>query len=189
MLRAALVLLCFSWPQLTFGQTQVRQFSVTIDGAGTGIYSQTIKDDSRTGVVTLSCSCAVHLKKFVVHYDYTIDTVETWRNGVMTQATCARNDNGAVLKFQAAGQVWNSSYHELPHADWKHLPVLDMDTNTVQQCQLRKIGKDQFGEHYQLTGGLQADLWYDAQGRLCRRTMMRKGRLTTLSLTGVSNSE
>lgn len=169
-------------------QTQVRQFTVTIEGAGTGSYTQTFKENPRTGVVELTCTSTVRIKKFVVKYNYDITATECWRNDIMCHADCTRNDNGDVLQFHAADQVWTSSYHELPHADWSKLPVLDMDTNTVRLCQLRCVGKDQFGMHYQLTGGLQADLWYDAQGRLCRRVMMRKGRLTTLALVGVSNS-
>ena len=168
------------------GQTQTRNYTVTIEGAGTGSYTQVIKDNPRTGVVELTCTSTVRIKKFVYHYAYDIEAHETWRNGVCTQASCRRNDNGDVLSFKAMNQVWTSSYHELPSADWSKLQVLDMDTNTVQTCQLTLIGKDQYGAHYSLTGGLQADLWYDAQGRLCRRVMLRKGRQTTLSLISVT---
>lgn len=170
---------------LCLGQT--REFSVSIQGAGEGSYSQKAVHTG-IGTVEVSFSSEVHIKKFVVSYSYSFSGNEVWQDGVLVSAKAQRNDNGAILNVSSgAGSAdWTSSYWKIPTRREGGLVVLDLDTGLYQKCTLSYVGADSIGRHFRLSGGLTTDLWYDKAGYLVRREMLRKGRPTTVSLQRTS---
>jgi hypothetical protein len=162
---------------------QTREFSVSISGAGEGSYSQKATHTG-IGTVEIAFSSEVHIKKFVVKYDYSFSGKEVWQDGRIISVTASRNDNGAVLNVSAkeGSCEWTSSYFRLPVKREGEIRVLDLDTGLYQVCRLSYIGADSIGKHWKLTGGITTDLWFGDNGYLVRREMLRKGRPTVVSL-------
>lgn len=162
---------------------QTRNFTVDVAGAGQGSYSQTItaKPD---GVTEVDCASTMRIKKFVISYSFDFRAKEIWQRGQVVSVKANRNDNGAVLNINAGGGScnWTTSFYTLPAGFGDTFSILDLDTNTVQKCRLKYVGKDQWGEHWRVSGPIESDLWFDADNRLVRRTMLRKGRAATVSL-------
>lgn len=172
----------FLLPESTIQQ---RIYSLSVAGAGNGTYTQIITSKGR-GAYTIETAASLHLKKFVYHYDYTFNSSESWKAGKYLTSQAKRNDNGDNQAFTLAGAKtdWTSSFWTLP-PHLGDLKVFDLDSGNVTACKLAHIGPDQFGEHYRLTGGLEAELWFDADNRLARRVFTRKGRLATIALDHV----
>lgn len=166
-------------------KSQTRRYTVAVEGAGTGVYSQTISENP-DGTVAVQASSNLDVKKFGFRYHYDFSGSETWKGCDCLRSVARKNDNGSVSDFaKAAACDWTTSFWKLPDKTG-NLVVFDLDTGRYEQCVLTKLGQDGRGTHYRLSGGIQSDLWFDAEGRLTQRSFTRKGRPATVSLNGVS---
>lgn len=172
---------------LTMGEPSVRSYSVAVEGVGTGVYSQSFTDQGDGAIEVLSSS-TLRAKKFLVSYSYDFTCTEVWKRGSLVSAVGRKNDNGAILDFKAeAGSCeWVSSFWTLPEKRIGTIRVFDLDTGKVVNCSLAFVGIDKTGRHWKVSGGIEADLWYDQNGRMIQRMMLRKGRQATVTLTGKS---
>lgn len=179
-MKALLLLSLVMLPSLA---TEERVYLVNVQGAGDGKYSQTLTG-AADGSIQVVCSSGLQARKFLVSYTYEFTCNEIWKGGALVSATATRNDNGSVLQIKAGpGSCdWTSSFWTLPNRRTGTLKVLDYDSGLFQNCTLQFIGRDKTGRHWKLTGGIETDLWYDANARLVRREMIRKGRPTTITL-------
>src|SRR5262249_62054124 len=115
------------------------------------------------------------------------------------RCACSAAAAGAGLRLRANGQervargdVWLTSYWQQPDGARvdQVVPLLDADTGRELDARLQFIGAQQMGvagvvqevRHYRLTGKVQADLWYDAAGRLARQEWLEEGHRTVLEL-------
>src|SRR5262249_52100734 len=134
----------------------------------------------------------------------------TWKDGRLQRFDSKTNDDGkgynvtASLKGQnlevqvngqkrvVAAGVWATTYWQQPPGQPHAQPmvILDADTGDTIASKLYLIGLEQLvvaGKplnctHYRVTSGMQAELWYDGQGRLVREEAVNDGHRTTLEL-------
>lgn len=162
---------------------QVRNFTVEVQGVGTGSYRQEFfdKQNGATEIVTVS---SLRAKVLIASYHYNFTSAETWKQGKLVHATAEKNDNGTVTKMTAGpGQAdWVSSFWTLPDKRKGNINIFDFDSGRVVVCTLQFVGVDKTGRHWKVSGGLETDLWYDEDGMLVKRTMLRKGRPATVTL-------
>jgi Family of unknown function (DUF6134) len=189
-----------------------RDFGVTVDGknAGTVRMSFNKADD---GTTTMSCETDIAVRIWLVKYTYTLRSKEVWKNGRVQRLDSTCNDDGKTFTVSAAAQgdslrvtvngqektahadVWLTSYWSQPDAKLhdKNISILDVDTAKDLDGTVRFVGKEQRSvagaaqevSHYRLTGGVSADLWYDASGRLVRHDFVEQGHRTILELARV----
>ena len=193
--------------------TETRTFSVTIDKKPAGEYRLTIarQDD---GTVTVDAQADVNVRFLLVKYSYLFRGKELWKDGRLVQLDSTCNDDGKNytvaaraeengLRVRVNGQerlaradVWVTTYWCLPNPNYRNqaVPLLDADTGKdiaarlrfVAQVQLSVAGQMQTCTHYQVTGGgLQVDLWYDAQERMVRQEAVEDGHRTVLQPTQI----
>ena len=91
------------------------------------------------------------------------------------------------------GSVWPTSYWKLPSEKNRGpgIVLIDADTGNLINARMEKVGVEQrtvLGQavelnHYRLTGGVKADVWYDNADRLTHQESIEDGHLTVLELT------
>jgi hypothetical protein len=191
---------------------ETRDFAVLVDGKHAGEAHMTIhrKDDS---VTEFACDTDVKVKFLWVTYRYSYRGREVWKNGRLVSFASATNDDGKRFQVTATAQedglhvrvngrervvsadVWLTSYWTLPEAKRRDeaIPLIDADTGKELECRIRKIGEVQVpvaGElqnatHYQFTGKVAVDAWYDGGERLVRQEWIEDGHRTLLELVRI----
>ncbi len=193
---------------------EVREFAVRIDGEPAGAYRMTIDHpDERTYIVEADANVAV--RYLVVKYKYTYQGVEVWKDGRLVHLKSTSNDNGKRfevlvkpdrdgLRVQVNGRehsirptILTTTYWRLPDGTSRSAPVslLDCDTGKDLNGLMQYVGAQQISvggqvqdcAHYRITGGVQVDLWYDAQQRLVREQSLEDGHKALLELTRISH--
>jgi uncharacterized protein DUF6134 len=190
-----------------------RDFTIFVDGKSVGSFRFTISAQP-DGIVTMAGRAHVVVHSLVVFkYEYSYQGSETWKGGVLQRVESATNDGGKKMILSAVCQgdrcqlvangkqqtvripAWTSTYWCLPRPETRgqELLVLDVDTGVLSPARLQFVGKTRLElvggqrdySHYRLTGGLQAELWYDEQDRLVRQISMEDGHQTEWRLTGL----
>ncbi len=189
--------------------TESRIFAVQVDGkqAGECRLSFITGED---GSETLSGNAAVRVKHLVAVYQYRYEGSEVWKGNRLQKLNCATDDNGTKCSIQATAEaaglrvtangraavvradVWPTTYWRLPAAGLpaQALALLDVDNGRAQNARIDIVGSAKVmvaGQailctNYRLTGPVQVDLWYDAQGRLVRQSSVEDGHRTVLHL-------
>jgi YD repeat-containing protein len=189
---------------------ETREFKVLVDGKRAGDAQMTIHraDD---GTLSMHCDTEINVKVGPIRvYSYKYRGRETWKDGklVRFQSTC--NDDGKHYDVQAEakddglhvtvnnvertvnGDVWLTSYWQEP--DKKkydtQVALVDADCGRDLDGQLRLLGaeqkivdgREQQLKHFELTGKVNVELWYDAAGRLVRQEWLEEGHRTRLEL-------
>ncbi len=197
----------------TAADTEVRDFTVLVDGKRAGEYHMTIThQDDGSDVMTGQAN--VHVSYLVVSYKYNYNGTEVWMNGRLQRLDSNTNDDGKrytvnavyadnVLRVKVNGQmrtvrpdVWVTSYWRLPDAKFRNqaVPLLDADTGRDLSGNLQQVGTNSVNVngqmqncvHYKVTGsGIQADLWFDAKERLVRQESIEDGHRTVLDLARI----
>lgn len=194
------------------GDSETREFAISVDGKPAGAASMTIqKQDDGTTVVT--CDTSVTVRVLIKKYTYTCQTREVWKDGRLQQLASRCNDDGKQFQVSATAQadgvhvrvngrertakpeVWVSSYWTLPDAKLRDqvVPLLDADNGRDMQVRIQNVGAAQISvagqlqnvQHYRLTGTVQVDLWYDASDRLVRESFVEDGHPTVLELSRI----
>jgi hypothetical protein len=201
-------------PRLAAADSEVRDYVNYVDGKRAGNYRMTITNQD--GAVTMTAQADINVRIFLVPYKYTYRGTEVWKGGRLLQLESRTNENGkqyavsAVadqngLQVKVNGQqerhfapdVWTTTYWQLPNANARNglLPLLDADTGRDLNATLQYVGPSQISvagqvqncTHYRLSGGVQVELWYDAQERLVHQEWVEDNHKAVLDLVRVQH--
>ena len=146
--------------------TEVRDFTVHIDGRDCGQWRMTIsrRDD---GTVTMAGQASVVVRRLgIAMYRYTFAVTEVWqdgKDGKLLAMSSTSDDNGKKFEVKATtepnglqvrvngqarnvrGDVWTTTYWKLAHARFHNqtLPLLDADTGKDYGGRLDYLGTEQ----------------------------------------------
>lgn len=208
----ALLAVLTAAPLAMAADTEVRDFSVTVDGKRGGQHTMTItrQDD---GSVSMTSTADVRLS-FLAGlrvYRYSYRGTENWaKDGRLLRLESTSDDDGkrfsvlataegTNLRVRVNGQdrmnrpdVWLTTYWRLPGPGQRNqaIALLDADTGKdivarlqyVGPAQVNVAGQVQNMAHWRLTGGVQVELWYDGSERLVRQEFVEDGHRTVLEL-------
>src|SRR6266851_8379795 len=194
--------------------TEQRDFTIYVDGSQAGAYSMAITEHE-DGSQSMAASANVRVSYLagLRSYRYSYQGTETWKAGRLVQFSSSSNDDGNQFSVSAAPEkaglrirvngrehisrpdIWLSTYWQLADPKFRNqgVPLVDADTGKELAAQLHFVGTRQMNvagkvqncTHYQLTGEVQAELWYDAQERLIRLKSVSDGHRYELVLTHV----
>jgi Family of unknown function (DUF6134) len=195
-------------------ETEVREFSVEIEGKPAGQYVMTVtKQDN--GILSMKGEANISFKYLLVTYTYTYRGVEHWKDGKLIELNSHCNDDGKKTEVNAQLQndwlvlkvnghqrncrrdVWTTTYWMLAHESFhnKAVPLLDADTGKEYLGQLKFVGREQImvagGQvdchHFRVTGGPTSpcDLWFDAEHKLVRQELIDQNKRVVFVLAGV----
>jgi hypothetical protein len=193
-------------------EKETRIFTIRIDGRLAGDYQMTIdRPDDRTFVVNARANALVSY--FLIKYRYSYQGTEVWKDGRLVYLESKTNDdgkqyqvlaepNGNALRVRVNGtehasrpDVWTTTYWTLPpvQASAQAIALLDCDTGRELRSTLQYVGTQQLTlpaevqncPHYRVTGGVQVDVWYDAQKRLVREVAVDDGHRILLELARI----
>jgi hypothetical protein len=214
LLLAAAVLFCSGLPRAAAGESEVRDYVSTIDGRRAGMYRMTItaQDD---GSVTMTGQANISIRVLLVRYTYTYKGTEVWKGARLQQLQSETNDNGKQYAVSVAadadglrlrvnnqegrapGDAWVTTYWQLPPPKARNQAqtLLDADTGRVLNATLQYVGPSQVSvagvvqncAHYRVAGGVQVDLWYDANERLVRQEWVEDNHKAVLDLVRVQH--
>jgi hypothetical protein len=198
-------------------ETEHRVFAVQVDGKTAGEYRMTVTvgDD---GGERLTCTAAVRVKHILGQYRYDYQGKEVWHGGRLQQLDAASDDDGtkhavravagsAGLQVTVDGKAqsaipfdaWPTTYWRLPSGAKAApaLTLLDVDTgkplvarfDLVGPAKATIAGRSADCTHYRISGQAQAELWFDARGRLVRQETVEDGHKTVLELSSVRTKQ
>jgi hypothetical protein len=154
------------------------------------------------------------LRGLIKTFKYTYDGIEIWKDGRLLSFRSETDDNGTKYKVSANPEgdrlrvtvngrervttgivVWVTTYWQLPDPKFRGQPMalLDADTGndvngTLQYIGLAPVtiaGQPVNCNHYQLTGNVTVDFWYDGSDRLVRQEWVESGHRIVLHLASV----
>lgn len=191
---------------------EIREFRVIVDGKPQGSHRLRIAEGDRQAT-TVRVDAEVKIDFLVYTYAYVIHAEESWKDGRLRQTTARIEDGAKRAKISATvgvkgtelnfnGQartgraaVLSSIFWSLPPEDVRPqaFVLLDVDTGELREARLEQrerasvktAGSTIECTHYRVSGGAQADLWFDAAGRLVRQESIEDGHRTVLSLTAI----
>jgi hypothetical protein len=213
-LLAAVVLLFLApGSRAAAADVEARDFTILVDGKRAGEYHMTItrQDD---GSFTMTGQADVRVTVMIVKtYTYSYRGTEVWKDGRLVRFDSQTNDDGkrfvvsAVadgnnLRIKANGQerlarpdIWLSTYWRLADPRFRNqgVPLVDADTGKDISATLQHVGSNSINVngqmqtcvHYRVSGGVQVDVWYDAQERLVRQESIEEGHRTVLELSRI----
>jgi hypothetical protein len=190
-------------------QAEVREFIVRIDNKKAGSFSMNITPQPDGSTVMVG-QVAVQVSYLIYTYKYSLHATETWKDGRLMSLVSTCNDDGKqfsvnakadgeALRVQANGKeqrtrpdTWTTTYWHAPDARFRNqaIPLIDADTGKELAARLQYIGPRQISVAgqmqtctcYRVTGGVQAELWFDDKDRLVREEAMEDGHRTVLEL-------
>jgi Domain of unknown function (DUF6134) len=193
-------------------EKETRVFTVRIDGRLAGDYQMTItRPDEHTFVVNARAN--VFVSYFLIKYRYSYQGTEIWKDGQLVHLDSKTNDDGKQFQVLAEADgnglrvrvngtehrirsnVWTTTYWSPPVIQFngQGIPLLDCDTGRELHGALQYVGIQQLAlpteaqncSHYHVSGGVQVDVWYDAQRRLVREVTIDDGHRVTLDLARI----
>jgi hypothetical protein len=199
--------------QAADANTEVRAFTIQVDGKPAGDYHMTIhrQDD---GTTSLSAQSDVKVTVLLVTaYSYSYRGQEVWKDGRLQHFESAGKENGKAfsvtadldgssLHVKADGKesvlqsdAWTTSCWQLPDSRLRNqdIPLMGCDngqasTGRMQYVgseRLKVAGQEQACAHYRLTRDVPYELWYDGQDRLVHEEWASNGHRTVLDLVRV----
>ncbi len=212
---ALLAVVVLAAPKVRAADTEVREFSVSVDGKRAGQYTMTItRQDDGSSRMTAAAEIRLSFLAGLKTYTYAFGGTEVWaKDGRLLRLESNSNDDGKrftvlataegkELRVRVNGQerttrpdVWVTTYWRLPGADQRNqaIALLDADTGKdivarlqyVGPAQVNVAGQMQNMAHWRLSGGAQVELWYDGAERLVREEFVEDGHRTVLELTQI----
>ena len=173
-------------------------FTVIRKGEDIGTHTITFDKKGDTLKVDIKTRIAVKVL-FVTAYKFTFDGTETWKDGKLIALDDHSNDNGekhavsvaqkdGKLILTADGKSQEISPDTIPGSWWNikltgRKELLDVLTGKMEPVTIRKIGSEKVtangaevsADHYEVSGGLQRNLWYKPNGTLVKQTVLKKG--------------
>jgi hypothetical protein len=173
-------------------------FTVIRKGDDIGTHTITFEKKGDTLKVDIKTRIAVKVL-FVTAYKFSFDGTETWKDGKLVALDDHTNDNGekhavtvekkdGKLILTADGNPQEISPDTIPGSWWNikltgRKELLDVLTGKIVPVTIKKIGSekvkaggaDMTADHYEVSGGLQRNLWYKPNGTLVRQTVLKKG--------------
>jgi hypothetical protein len=195
-------------------QTEVRDFSIDVDGTSSGQYLMTITRQG-DGTLSMQAQASLTVKALVFTYRYSFQGVEHWRDGKLYQMKTSCNDDGTKYELSAQaeaqgirlrvngkermcpGDVWTTSYWLLADKRFhnQNVNLLDADTGKEYLGKLQDMGVTQVNvggqmqnvRHFRTTGGPTSpvELYYDGDHRLVRQEFTEQGKRIVFSLRAV----
>jgi Family of unknown function (DUF6134) len=195
--------------------TEVRDFSIKVDGKAAGEYHMAIRQQ-QDGTTAMSATSDVRVTVLLVTaYTYSYRGQEVWKNGKLQRLESAGKENskafavsvspeGDGLRVKANGQekvigsnVWTTSCWQLPNTAVQNQAVslMGCDNGQVSAGQLQYVGperinaagQEQICGHYRLMRDVPYELWYDAQKRLVKEEWVSNHHRTVLELVKISH--
>ena len=196
--------------------TETRMYDILVDGKKSGTNKLTITP-SADGTETVTADCKVSVSWVVFTYVYEFHGKEQWRQGRLEQLASRAVDGGRQmsLKVARAGrgytitknnrmpeagpdiQLTTNYWREpIPDPQGRPLTVLDADNGKLYELKLERLGTKDLtiaGERlpatgYRLSGNLDVELWFDAQGILVRQVGEEDGHPTEVHLASVQRT-
>jgi hypothetical protein len=197
-------------PAIRAADTEVRVFSVKVDGKSAGEFQLTIHsgDDGSENATAIA---SVVVKHLLGTYRYSLHCAESWSGGRLKNLDSYSNDDGekhyvrataseAAIhvsvdgrrSFDVKSPMWPTTFWRQPdfvpadqawvvlNVDTGESPATTFDRQNATSMQLS--GKAIEATHYRIRGAVQADLWFDGRGRLVREEMTEDGHNTVLEL-------
>ena len=192
---------------------QIRDFAVLVDGKRSGTYRMAVYQYANGGVI-MQGQADVRVRYLIFDYSYTYRGRETWHNQQLVGLESQSDDGGQRNQVSAAPdgkalrvvvngqtrprslQVWTSSFWRLPQGSAAEIGVrmLDVDNGNEVAAMLRFVEPARFTlgpdtrncRHYRLSGGSEAELWYDDEQLLVRQETVEEGHKTVLALTRIA---
>jgi hypothetical protein len=192
---------------------EIRQYDVIVRDKPVGNVS--IRISQRPDGTTIAhTDTSVLVEYLLFKYRYEFHGTETWQIDRLLQLDSRTEDNGKSASVKAAIDSQgsrievrgNASRIESPLAmteNYWRLPnpglttanfsILEPDTGIVRSVRLQQLGPDSVTvegreiacNHYRLTGEANAELWFDAEGRLVRQQTVEQGYLTEQRLARI----
>lgn len=149
-------------------------FDVVRKGNDIGDHSYEFKGSGDAFSVRVSTDIEVKVPIIrTTAYSFQHSSVETWSDGKLTSIRSATNDDGEPHKLSTGGNgvlpasLWND---EIVRAS----RLLNTIDGKVMQVRVSDMGDETVNtgqgpvnaHHYRLSGDLNRDIWYDAQGNL-----------------------
>jgi hypothetical protein len=192
---------------------ETRVFRVSVDDKAAGEYRMTIRQDGERASMTAQAE--VRVRYLIITYVYTYRGSEVWNGDRLTRLESNTVDDkkrfnvtawveNDKMRVRSNGQehatrvdVWPTTYWRLPDPKLRNQAValIDADTGKDLNGTLRFVGMENVpvaGQsvqcaHWRVTGGVQADLWYDGLDRLVREEAVEDGHKTLLDLIQVNH--
>ncbi len=192
---------------------ETREFSLFVDGKHRGDAQMTIHQ-ADDGTLTMHCDTEINIKVGPISwYSYKYRGQETWKGGRLSKFRSRCDDNGKHFDVMAEARPdglhiwvnniesivnpdsWLTSYWQQPDGR-KHdtvVPLIDADCGKEMTARIHLVaveqraiaGQVQEVKHFQLTGGVRVDAWYDGAGRLVLQEWLEDGHRTRLELRNI----
>jgi hypothetical protein len=205
---------CGLWlPQQVRGETEYRDFLITVDGKDSGHSQMTITRQT-DGAMVMTSQSVVRISQVVFSYNFNNQTSEWWKDGKLVSLKASTNENkkhsevsataeGEGLRLRVNNQdrtsradLWPNSFWKLadPKYHNKDIPVLEVDTGKEYVCRLQYVdtenmtvaGQTQKCYHFRVIGGPSpVDVWYDRYYLLVRQDFVESGRKISTTVTSI----
>ena len=208
-----LVLLCLGCLNGRAAEKEERTFAVILGGKKYGTATMTIEPKSE-GTESFSISVEAKGRISLVSFHYIHNATELWKNGKLISVDSKTNDDGkkttlsgksgdTALRLTVNGKERTARSDAVTTSGWRlpgriangdRLTMLDTEDGTETIAKVEDRGKDQVtldrilipAHKYKLTGkDLDAEWWFDENGRPVRQHLVWDGHKVTLELTGI----
>ncbi len=191
---------------------ETRHYTVTADGSPAGSARQVYRTGPG-GTVEVAHAMALKLRVFGFTYRYAHEGTERWRGGRLVALTSTTDDNGTARSLEVArsgstleattgrrrwsvpADATTDHFFFAPPADRPGtLTVIETEQGEPGRASLTSAGKSKHKladgreldcDRYRASGGVEADLWFDAAGRVVRQESVQGGKRIVMALTEV----
>jgi hypothetical protein len=193
-------------------QAETRDYQVVVDNKPAGHFHLTVSP-APDGKTVVNAEAAVRVRLGLYVYTYRYNGTEVWAGDRLERSHGHSADGGkkhtvaAVMQGDRATITvdgnsrtdlpcsWTTTHWRLPPQAKQDatLAVLDVDAGKRLQARLQRIetvrlnvaGQVRDCTHYRVSGGDEAEMWFDENNRLVRQFTIEDGHRTELRLTGV----
>ncbi len=152
------------------------KFDVIRKGKDIGDHSYKFSGTKNSYSVKVSTNVIVKVPLIkLTAYNFQHDSVETWKNGKLQKLWSTTNDDGTPHKVNSGASsilpasLWNEDIV-------KRKTLLNTVNGKKMSIRAADFGSESIttkkgtvsARHYRISGGLERDLWYDANGDLAR---------------------
>ena len=193
---------------------EVREFDILVKDKPVGASMMRISD-ADDGTTRVATEVNVKLNYLVYVYRYEFHGQETWRGGRLVSADNRAMDDGkrfsarvsidaggAAIKANgraqrvAAVEMTTNYWHVPDMAKGAKFSLMNADRGSVHAVTIQPVGVDKVVvdrqeiecTHYRIRGEIEADVWFDRQGRAVRQKSIEDGYPTELVMRHISTA-